>query len=65
MVSQNSTNPSPIAVDATLKVMDPAREDNINLKSIKKLGGTVEDTEPVDGLVFIEKAANVNGPKKI
>jgi len=68
VVSQNSAELSPIAVDAVLKVMDPARENNVNLKDIKiikKLGGTVEDTELVDGLVFTEKAANVNGPKKI
>lgn len=68
VVSQNSAELSPIAVDAVLKVIDPAREDNVNLKDIKiikKLGGTVEDTELVDGLVFTEKAANVNGPKKI
>lgn len=32
---------------------------------IKKLGGTVEDTELIDGLVFTQKAANINGPKKI
>lgn len=32
---------------------------------IKKLGGTVEDTELVDGLVFTQKSANVNGPKKM
>jgi len=68
VVSQNSAELSPIAVDAVLKVVDPARESNVNLKDIKiikKLGGTVDDTELVDGLVFTEKAANVNGPKKI
>lgn len=32
---------------------------------IKKLGGTVEDSELVDGLVFTQRLANVNGPKKI
>jgi len=30
-----------------------------------KLGGTVEDTKLVDGLVFTQKSSNVNGPKKI
>merc|ERR1712154_536158 len=68
VVSQNSAELSPIAVDAVLKVIDPARENNANLKDIKiikKLGGTVDDTELVDGLVFEQKAANVNGPKKI
>jgi T-complex protein 1 subunit delta len=32
---------------------------------IKKLGGTVEDTKLVDGLVFTQKSSNVNGPRKI
>jgi len=68
VVSQNSAELSPIAVDAVLKVIDPARENNVNLKDIKiikKLGGTVDDTELVEGMVFEQKAANVNGPKKV
>merc|ERR1712025_1083963 len=68
VVSQNSAELSPIAVDAVLKIVDPTRENNVNLKDIKiikKLGGTIDDTELVDGLVFDHKAANVNGPKKI
>merc|ERR1712179_883936 len=67
VVSQNSAELSPIAVDAVLKVIDPNRENNVNLKDIKiikKLGGTVDDTELVDGMVFEQKAANINGPKK-
>merc|ERR1711997_212383 len=68
VVSQNSAELSPIAVDAVMKIIDPAKENNVNLKDIKiikKLGGTVDDTELVDGLVFEQKAANVNGPKKV
>merc|ERR1712130_696349 len=68
VVSQNSAELSPIAVDAVLKVIDPARENNVNLKDIKiikKLGGTVDDTELVDGMVFEQKAANINGPKRM
>lgn len=60
IVSQHSSELSPIAVDAVLKVIDPTRDNNVNLKDvkvIKKLGGTVDDTELVDGLVFQEKAA--------
>merc|ERR1719266_2372512 len=67
VVSQNSAELSPIAVDAVLKIIDPARENSVNLKDIKiikKLGGTVDDTELVDGMVFEQKAANINGPKK-
>merc|ERR1711994_1231813 len=59
VVSQHSSELSPIAVDAVLKVIDPDRDNNVNLKDIKviqKLGGTVDDTEMVNGLVFQEKA---------
>ena len=55
VVSQHSSELSPIAVDAVLKVIDTNRESNVNLKDIKvikKLGGTVDDTELVEGLVF-------------
>ena len=67
VVSQNSAELSPIAVYAVLKVVDPARENNVNLKDIKiikKLGGTVDDTELVDGMVFEQKAANINGRRR-
>merc|ERR1712079_572116 len=60
VVSQHSSELSPIAVDAVLKVVDPERDSNVNLKDVKviqKLGGTVDDTEMVNGLVFQEKAA--------
>ena len=68
VVSQNSAELSPIAVDSVLKIIDPARENNVNLKDIrviKKLGGTVDDTELVDGLVLEQKTSNVNGPKRM
>merc|ERR1712176_830251 len=68
VVSQNSAELSPIAVDAVLKIIDPAKENNVNLKDIKiikKIGGTVDDTELVDGMVFEQKAANINGPKRM
>lgn len=35
------------------------------LQVIKQLGGTVEDTELIEGLVFPMRTANVNGPKKV
>merc|ERR1719499_546202 len=60
VVSQHSSELSPIAVDAVLKVIDPAKADTVNLKDIKvikKLGGTVDDTELIEGLVFQEKSA--------
>lgn len=36
-----------------------------DIKIIKTLGGTVEDTELIDGLVFTQRSANVNGPKRM
>lgn len=36
-----------------------------DIKVIKQIGGTVEDTELVEGIVFPHKFANVNGPKRI
>ena len=35
VVSQNSAELSPIAVDAVLKIIEPAKENNVNLKDIK------------------------------
>ncbi|RZF32317.1 hypothetical protein LSTR_LSTR001781 [Laodelphax striatellus] len=68
VVSQQSSLLAPIAVDAVLKVIDPKKDTNVDLKDIKvirKLGGTVEDTELIEGLVFTQKSANVNGPKRV
>lgn len=68
VVSQQSSLLAPLAVDAVLKVFDPARSNNVDLKNvkiIKKLGGTVEDTELIDGLVFTQKPSNVNGPRRV
>lgn len=44
------------------------RESVVNLsdiKVIKQLGGTVEDTQLIEGLVFPQKSANINGPKRV
>jgi T-complex protein 1 subunit delta len=46
---------SPIAVDAVLKIIDTSKDVNADLRDIKvvkKLGGTIEDTELIEGLVF-------------
>lgn len=68
VVSQQSSLLGPIAVNAVLKVTEPGNENCVDLQDIKvirKLGGTVEDTELIDGLVFTQKSCNVNGPKRI
>ncbi|KAL4238892.1 T-complex protein 1 subunit delta [Mactra antiquata] len=68
VVSQYSNILSPIAVDAVLRVIDPAVATNVDLndiKLVKKIGGTVEDIELIDGLVFDQKTQGVGGPNKV
>ena len=69
VVSQYSSLLAPIAVDCVLRVADRARPDFVDLrdvKLVKKLGGTVDDTEVVDGLVFEHKAQKAaGGPTRV
>ncbi|CAG9797774.1 unnamed protein product [Chironomus riparius] len=69
VVSQQSSLLAPIAVDAVMKVAEErGTEKSVDLKNIKiiqSLGGTIEDTELVEGLVFTQKSSGVNGPKRI
>lgn len=52
-------------------VMEPiaggvgARVDLRDVKVIERIGGTVEDTELIQGLVIPHRASNVNGPHRI
>ena len=67
VVSQYSSILAPISVDAVMKVIDPATATNVDLQDIKivrKLGGTVEDTQLVDGIVFDSKTAGA-GPHRV
>ncbi|EFA83936.1 chaperonin containing TCP1 delta subunit [Heterostelium album PN500] len=63
------TNLATIAVDAVLDVINPATATNVNLKDIKiikKLGGTIDETELVHGLVFDQHTAHgAGGPTRI
>ncbi|KAK3847944.1 MAG: T-complex protein 1 subunit delta [Linnemannia gamsii] len=69
IVSQYSGLFAPIAVDAVLKVIDPATAVNVDLKDIrivKKVGGTIDDTELVDGLVLAQNVVkSAGGPTRI
>ncbi|XP_071454958.1 T-complex protein 1 subunit delta [Hetaerina americana] len=68
VVSQQSSILAPLAVEAVMKVIDPTKDSNVDLKDIKiikKLGGTIEDTELIDGLVFTQKAAGTNYPRRV
>jgi len=58
-----------MAVDAVLRIIEKT-DTNVDLRDInvsKKLGGTVDDSELVDGLVFVDKKVShfAGGPSKI
>nr|CAI9713744.1 unnamed protein product [Rangifer tarandus platyrhynchus] len=58
VVSQYSSLLSPVSVDAVMKVTDPATATSVHLRDIKivkKLGGTIDDCELVEGLVLTQK----------
>ncbi|XP_065833741.1 T-complex protein 1 subunit delta-like [Oscarella lobularis] len=57
VVSQYSSLLAPMCVEAVLKVASGNNADLNDVRVIKKLGGTVEDTELVEGLVFTKKLA--------
>eukprot|EP01089_Gocevia_fonbrunei_P005609 TRINITY_DN1608_c0_g1_i1.p1 TRINITY_DN1608_c0_g1~~TRINITY_DN1608_c0_g1_i1.p1 ORF type:complete len:527 (-),score=140.03 TRINITY_DN1608_c0_g1_i1:39-1619(-) len=69
VVSQYSHLLAPLAVDAVLRVIDPKTADNVDLTNVRvlsKLGGTIDDTELIDGLVFSQKVVNTaGGPESI
>lgn len=69
VVSQNSDILAPMAVDAVLKIIDKTDE-NVDLRNIKvsmKLGGTVDDSELIDGLCFTNNKVShfAGGPTRI
>lgn len=53
-----------MAVDSVLKVIDPKTADNVDLKNIrilKKVGGTIDDSETIDGLVLQQQVVKSGG----
>ncbi|XP_030284658.1 T-complex protein 1 subunit delta [Sparus aurata] len=61
VVSQYSSLLAPMSVDAVMRVIDPATATGVDLqdiKIIKKLGGTIDDCEMVEGLVLNQRVAN-------
>lgn len=69
VVSQNSDILAPMAVDSVLKIIDK-EDDNVDLRNIRvnmKLGGTVDDSELIDGLVFTEQKVShfAGGPTRM
>ena len=70
VVSHHSDLLAPIAVDSILKIIDKATATNADLNNIHvatKLGGTIDDSELIDGLVFVYKKAShfAGGPTRI
>lgn len=71
VVSQNSDILAPMAVDSVLKIMSNEKDDtNVDLRNIRvsmKLGGTVDDSELIDGLVFTEQKVShfAGGPTRV
>jgi len=70
VVAQSADILAPIAVDAVLKIMDKSKPESIDLRDIrivKKLGGTIDDTQMVEGLLLGDNKAahNANGPSRV
>ncbi|KAA8909237.1 hypothetical protein TRICI_004549 [Trichomonascus ciferrii] len=69
VVSQYSNLLAPMAVDAVMKVIDPETATNVDLNSIrviKKVGGTIDDTELSEGLILTQPAIkNAGGPSRV
>ena len=69
IVSQYSSLLAPIAVDAVMRVINPATADNVDLRDIrivKKVGGTIDDTELVEGLALTQSVIkSAGGPTRI
>lgn len=69
IVSQYSNLLAPMAVEAVMKVIDPATASNVDLNDIrvvKKVGGTIDDSTLVDGLVLTQNVVkSAGGPTRI
>jgi T-complex protein 1 subunit delta len=64
IVSQHSGLLGPMAVNAVTRTIDIKTADNVDLKNIrilKKVGGTIEDSEMVEGLVLNQQVIKSGG----
>lgn len=64
VVSQYSSLLSPMAVDCLKSIVDNNRPDAIDLRDVRiigKLGGTIDDSEMIDGLVLDQRASKADG----
>ncbi|KAJ2124448.1 T-complex protein 1 subunit delta [Coemansia sp. RSA 720] len=69
VVAQYSNVLAPIVVDSVLQVVNKATDINVDLNDIriaKKIGGTIDDTELVSGLVLNQTAiTSAGGPTRV
>jgi len=70
VVSQNSELLAPLAVDSVLGILqDKDTDTNVDLRDIRmveQVGGTIDDTELVDGLVFNKGSTkSAGGPSQV
>ncbi|XBW35959.1 hypothetical protein QEN19_001532 [Hanseniaspora menglaensis] len=69
IVNQYSSKLGPLAVDCVLKLAGGQSGVNVdlsNIRLIKKLGGTIDDTELVDGVVLTQTSVKLaNGPLRM
>lgn len=70
VVSQNADILAPLAVDCVMKIIDKEHDTNADLRDIyvgKVVGGTVDDTEMVDGCILVGKKASTSagGPTQV
>ncbi|KXN67476.1 T-complex protein 1 [Conidiobolus coronatus NRRL 28638] len=69
IVSQYSGLLAPIAVDSVLRIVDPAVDTTVDLNDIrivKKVGGTIDDTELLEGLALTQNVIkSAGGPARV
>ncbi|KAM3159512.1 T-complex protein 1 subunit delta [Lachancea thermotolerans] len=68
IVSQHSSFLAPLAVDCVLSIIDEnaTNVDLNDIRLIKKVGGTIDDTEMVDGVVLTQNVVKTaGGPTRI
>jgi len=69
IVAQHSSLLAPMAVDAITRLIDIKSSTNVDLNDIrliKKVGGTIDDTEMIDGLVLTQPVMkNAGGPSRV
>jgi T-complex protein 1 subunit delta len=64
IVSQHSGLLAPMAVNAVTKTIDIKTAENVdlnNIRIVKKVGGTIEDSEMVEGLVLTQQVLKSGG----